>query len=202
MENFTLFHQGKCKTGLNCLSASHRRWHRNRSQRQRLVLKLASRLLPQSPCRHHTGNPNSHRRVLYLSPVYSSDLFLLSNCSFGTHVNSTCLSSFSRTVQSRSLQNIQASRVLHAPEPPYSTDDETETLHRHLAADGDLDDIAARMEKLGVTQERSGLDSVSQNYSQEERMDHFHIDPITGHVAALTWDPQRSARLRPHADDM
>lgn len=138
----------------------------------------------------------------YICRLSVSDLFLLSNCSFGTHVNSTCLSSFSRTVQSRSLQNIQASRVLHAPEPPYSTDDETETLHRHLAADGDLDDIAARMEKLGVTQERSGLDSVSQNYSQEERMDHFHIDPITGHVAALTWDPQRSARLRPHADDM
>lgn len=92
--------------------------------------------------------------------------------------------------------------MLHAPEIPYSVDDEAETLPRHLATDRDLDDIAARMEKLGVTQELSGLDSVSQNYSQEKRMDHFHIDPITGHVAALTWDPQRSARLRPHADDM
>ncbi|CAG01357.1 unnamed protein product [Tetraodon nigroviridis] len=101
-------------------------------------------------------------------------------------------------IQSRSLQNIQASRVLHIPEPPYSADDEAETLPRHLAAEEDLDDIAAQMEKLGVTQEQSGL----QNYSQEERMDHFHIDPITGRVAALTWDPQRSARLRPHADDM
>lgn len=168
-----------------------------------LVLKLVSCLLPWTPCCHHSGNdPNSHRRVLYLSPVYSSDLFLLSNCSFVTHNNSTVLLSFSHAVQSRSLQNIQASRVLHAPEPPYSMDDEAKTLPRHLTADEDLDDVAARMEKLVVTQEQSGLDSVPQNYSQEERMDHFHIDPITGHIAALTWDPQRSARLRPHADDM
>lgn len=58
------------------------------------------------------------------------------------------------------------------------------------------------MEKLRVTQERSSLESVSQNYSQEEGLGHFHIDPITGHIAALTWDPQRSERLRPHADDM
>lgn len=92
--------------------------------------------------------------------------------------------------------------MLHAPELPYSTDDEAETLPRHLAADWDLDDIAARMEKLGVAQEPVGLDSLSQNYSQEERIDHFHTDPITGHITALTWDPQRYMRLRPHADDM
>lgn len=155
------------------------------------------------PTDSHSGYaPNSHWRVLYLSPGYSPDLFLLRNCSFLTDNNSTCLSSFSHTVQSRSLQHIQASRVLHAPEPPFSTDDEAEILPRHLSTDGDLDDIAARIEKLDVAQERSTLDSVSQNYSQEERMDHFHIDPITGHIAALTWDPQRSARLQPHADDM
>lgn len=92
--------------------------------------------------------------------------------------------------------------MLHITDPQYSADDDTETLPQRLAAERDLDDIAARMEKLGVTQEHSGLDFVSQNYSQEERLDHFHIDPITGHVAALTWDPQRSVRLRPHADDM
>lgn len=92
--------------------------------------------------------------------------------------------------------------MLHAPEPPYSPDDEVETLPRHLAADRDPDDLTARMKKLGVAQERFSLDSASQNYSQEGRMDNFHIDPITGHIAALTWDPQRSTRLRPHADDM
>lgn len=127
--------------------------------------------------------------------------FLLSNCSFLIDLNSISLSSFPHIVQSRSLQNIQASRVLHAPEPPFSTDDEAETLPRH-PSDGDLDDIRARMEKLDVAQERSSFDSVSQNYSQEGKMDHFVIDPITGHIAALTWDPQRSTRLRPHADDM
>lgn len=92
--------------------------------------------------------------------------------------------------------------MLHTPEPPYPEDDEAEKLPRHFATDGDLVDLAAQMKKLGVSEERSGLESVSQNYSQAERMGHFHIDPITGHIAALTWDPQRSARLRPHADDM
>lgn len=91
---------------------------------------------------------------------------------------------------------------MHIPEPLHSADDDAEPLPQHLTADGDLDDLAARMEKLGVTQERSVFDSVSQNYSQEERMDHVHIDPITGHITALTWEPQQSARLRPHADDM
>lgn len=106
-------------------------------------------------------------------------------------------SSLSRAVQSRSLQNIQASRVVHIPETPYPVEDDAENLRRHFTAEGDLEDVPARMEKLRVTQE-----PVSQNYSQEERMGDFHIDPITGHIAALTWDPQQSERLRPHADDM
>lgn len=92
--------------------------------------------------------------------------------------------------------------MLQGPEPLYSAVDEAEAQPRHLVTDGDLDDTTARMGKLGMTQEHSGFDSVSQNYSQEERMGHFHVDPITGHITALTWDPQRSARLRPHADDM
>ncbi|TWW57760.1 cyclic AMP-responsive element-binding protein 3-like protein 3-A isoform X1 [Takifugu flavidus] len=105
-------------------------------------------------------------------------------------------------IQSRSLQNIQASRVLHIPEPPYPAEDKAENLSRDSSTKVDLEEIAARMEKLRVTQERSSLESVSQNYSQEEGLGHFHVDPITGHIAALTWDPQQSERLRPHADDM
>ncbi|KAI3368874.1 hypothetical protein L3Q82_025856, partial [Scortum barcoo] len=105
-------------------------------------------------------------------------------------------------IQSRSLQNLQASRVLHVTDPPFSPEDESEPLHRHFPGDRGLEDISALMEKLGVNQDQPGLEPVSLNSSQEERVGHFHVDPITGHIATLTLDPHRSARLRPHADDM
>ena len=106
--------------------------------------------------------------------------------------------SYSHTVQSRSLQNLQASRVLHVSESPFSAEDESEPLHRHPPGDRGLEDFIAMMGKLRVNEEQS----MSLNSSQEEGMGHFHVDPITGHIATLTLDPQRSARLRPHADDM
>ncbi|XP_070817713.1 cyclic AMP-responsive element-binding protein 3-like protein 3-A [Chaetodon trifascialis] len=105
-------------------------------------------------------------------------------------------------IQSRSLQNLQASRVLHVTDPPFSAEDELESLHRHFPGDQEVDDVTALMGKLGVNQDRSNLEPVSLNSSQEERLDHFHVDPITGHVATVTLDPHRSARLRPHADGM
>ncbi|XP_028444365.1 cyclic AMP-responsive element-binding protein 3-like protein 3-A [Perca flavescens] len=98
-------------------------------------------------------------------------------------------------VQSRSLQNLQASRVLHVTESPFSAEDVSEPEHWQSPGDRGIEDITAMMEKLGVNQG-------SLNSSQEERMGHFHVDPITGHIATLTLDPHRSARLRPHADDM
>ncbi|XP_040896476.1 cyclic AMP-responsive element-binding protein 3-like protein 3-A isoform X2 [Toxotes jaculatrix] len=105
-------------------------------------------------------------------------------------------------IQSRSLQNLQASRVLHVIDAPFPTEDESESQHRHLPGDQGLEDITTLMEKLGVNQEQSTLEAVSLNSSQEERIGHFHVDPITGHIATLTLDPHRSAKLRPHADDM
>lgn len=108
----------------------------------------------------------------------------------------------SHTVQSRSLQNLQASRVLHITEPPFSPEDESEPLHRHFPGDQEFDDVTSLMGKLLVNQDRPDLEPLSLNRSQEERMGHYHVDPITGHIATLTLDPQRSARLRPHADDM
>ncbi|XP_042339750.1 cyclic AMP-responsive element-binding protein 3-like protein 3-A [Plectropomus leopardus] len=95
-------------------------------------------------------------------------------------------------IQSRSLQNLQASRVLHVIESPFSAEDESKGLQ----------DITVMMGKLGVNRDQSSLETTSLNSSQEERTGHFHVDPITGHIATLTLDPQRSARLRPHADDM
>lgn len=105
-------------------------------------------------------------------------------------------------IQSRSLQNLQASRVLHVIESPFSAEDESEPLHQHPPGDWRLEDITAMMGKLGVNQDQAGLEPMSLNSSQEERMGHFQVDPITGHIATVTLDPHRSARLRPHADDM
>lgn len=105
-------------------------------------------------------------------------------------------------IQSRSLQNLQASRVLHVIDPPFSAEEEPELLQRHFSGDRELEDITKLMGKLGVDRETSSFEPVSVNSSQEERMGHFHVDPITGHIATLTLDPQRSARLQPHADDM
>ncbi len=92
--------------------------------------------------------------------------------------------------------------MLHVTDPPFLAEDESEPLHRHFPGDRELDDITTLMGKLGVDQEGSSFEPVSVNSSQEERMGHFHVDPITGHIATLTLDPQRSARLRPNADDM
>lgn len=105
-------------------------------------------------------------------------------------------------IQSRSLQNLQASRVLHVTEPPFSAEDESEPLRQRFPGERELDDITALMGKMRMNQDGSGLEPVSLNSSQAERMDHFHVDPISGHIATVTLDPQRSARLRPHADDM
>ncbi|XP_047442217.1 cyclic AMP-responsive element-binding protein 3-like protein 3-A isoform X2 [Mugil cephalus] len=106
-------------------------------------------------------------------------------------------------IQSRSLQNLQASRVLHVIDSPFSTEDESEPLHRHFPGDAaGLEDITALMGKLGVNQEQSSLESLSLNSSEEDRIGHFHVDPITGHIAAVTLNPHRSDRLQPHADDM
>uniref|UniRef100_A0A3Q3K9R9 BZIP domain-containing protein n=1 Tax=Monopterus albus TaxID=43700 RepID=A0A3Q3K9R9_MONAL len=105
-------------------------------------------------------------------------------------------------IQSRSLQNLQASRVLYAIDPPFSTEDDSENLHRHLPGDGEVDEISALMRKLAVNQEQASLEPMSLNSSQEQQMGNFHVDPITGHIATVTLDPHRSARLQPHADDM
>ncbi|KAJ4942992.1 hypothetical protein JOQ06_005504 [Pogonophryne albipinna] len=105
-------------------------------------------------------------------------------------------------IQSRSLQNLQASRVLHITESLFSAEDESEPLHRHLPGERGLEDITTMMGKMHVNQDQSNVEPMSLNSSQEERMGHFHVDPITGHIASLTLDPQRSVRLRPHADDM
>lgn len=105
-------------------------------------------------------------------------------------------------IQSRSLQNLQASRVLHVIESPISAMEESEPLRQYFPGDQGLDDMTLLMGKMGMNQDQSDLGPLPLNSSQEQRMSHFHVDPITGHIATVTLDPQRSSRLRPHADDM
>lgn len=92
--------------------------------------------------------------------------------------------------------------MLHVTEAPFSIEDEVEPQRQDFPRDIRLDNNIAPVGKLEVSEDQSILEPVSQNSSQEARMDHFHIDPITGHIATLTLDPRQSARLRPHADDM
>lgn len=92
--------------------------------------------------------------------------------------------------------------MLHVTDPPLPEEEDSQPLPQNFPDDRGLEDFTALMGKLGVNTDRSSLEPMPQNSSQEERMDHFHVDPITGHIATLTLDPHRSARLRPHADDM
>ncbi|XP_028299733.1 cyclic AMP-responsive element-binding protein 3-like protein 3-A isoform X2 [Gouania willdenowi] len=105
-------------------------------------------------------------------------------------------------LQSRSLQNLQASRVLHVTDSPFSTKGESERPQPDYPGEHGMEDITALMEKLEVGREHSSLESRSLNISQEERIGPFHVDPITGHISSVTLNPHRSNRLQPHADDM
>ncbi|XP_008336796.1 cyclic AMP-responsive element-binding protein 3-like protein 3-A isoform X2 [Cynoglossus semilaevis] len=105
-------------------------------------------------------------------------------------------------IQSRSLQNLQASRVLHDTEAPVFNEKESKPLHRHFPGDHEIEDISAIMGKLGLNQDHSSLETLSVNINETERISHYHVDPITGHIATVTLDPRRSAKLQPHADDM
>ncbi|XP_056133748.1 cyclic AMP-responsive element-binding protein 3-like protein 3-B [Lampris incognitus] len=105
-------------------------------------------------------------------------------------------------IQSRSLHSLQASRVLPVSDHSFSTEDEPESLGGHFPGDPHLEDITSAVSKLGVSRKLSGLELMHHNNSQEDEVSRFHADPITGHIATLTLDPNRRARLRPHADDM
>lgn len=108
-------------------------------------------------------------------------------------------------IQSRSLQNLQASRVLHVVDPQYATENEPEPvlLHRRFPGDEAGDHVNSLMEKLSVDEvDEREPEPLSLNRTSEESPGHFHVDPITGHIATVTLDPHRPARLRPHADDM
>ncbi|KAL7855027.1 hypothetical protein SRHO_G00172170 [Serrasalmus rhombeus] len=105
-------------------------------------------------------------------------------------------------VQSRSLHNLQSSRVLHALEHPFSVVDESKS-HSGFPRDQGMEEISSLMEKLHRGPGLANYDLGANNTSLDQHDDHHHGDPITGHIATVTLSRPRSAsRLRPHADDM
>uniref|UniRef100_A0A3B3WIY6 BZIP domain-containing protein n=1 Tax=Poecilia mexicana TaxID=48701 RepID=A0A3B3WIY6_9TELE len=107
-------------------------------------------------------------------------------------------------IQSRSLQNLQASRVMRVIDPSFPAEDESDPLNQRFPEErglGDITDLTMK-KKLPEEQEQPGLDSVSLNSSQEDGSSHFHVDPITGNIATVTLNPHRTTGLQPHADDM
>uniref|UniRef100_A0AAY5KF94 BZIP domain-containing protein n=1 Tax=Esox lucius TaxID=8010 RepID=A0AAY5KF94_ESOLU len=108
-------------------------------------------------------------------------------------------------VQSRSLHNLQSSRVLHIIDQPYQTaDDESTSQRQHFTGDQGVDEITSLLGKLGTGHSDKGLSNfnpMSHNNSLDEQS-HFHGDPITGHVASVTLNSHRQGTPRPHADDM
>lgn len=100
-----------------------------------------------------------------------------------------------------SAVRIQSRALRHVVDPQYAADIEPEPFlpHQRFPGDEALDRIDSLMEKLSM----NGVDEpLSVNSTSEESVAHFHVDPISGHIATVTLDPHRPARLRPHADDM
>ncbi|KAL1023016.1 hypothetical protein UPYG_G00035420 [Umbra pygmaea] len=108
-------------------------------------------------------------------------------------------------VQSRSLHNLQSSRVLHIIDQPYqNTDDKPMPQRQHFTRDQGVEEITSLLGELDTGhngQELSNFNPMSHNNSLDDQ-GHFHGDPITGHVATVTLNQHRRATLRPHADDM
>lgn len=91
---------------------------------------------------------------------------------------------------------------MHVIDPSFPSEDESDPLNQYFSEEQGFEDITNLTKKLAVKQEQPGVDSVSLNSSQEEKISYFHVDPITGHIATVTLNPHRTTRLQPHADDM
>ncbi|CAM4656331.1 unnamed protein product [Leuciscus chuanchicus] len=104
-------------------------------------------------------------------------------------------------VQSRSLRNLQSSRVLHTLEHPYSATEDPKILPR-FSEDKSMKEIASLLGRLHRRPEFTNYDSEFHNHSFDQHDEHHHGDPITGHVATVTLNPRRGSRRSPHADDM
>ncbi|KAG9350599.1 hypothetical protein JZ751_024488 [Albula glossodonta] len=93
-------------------------------------------------------------------------------------------------VQSRSLHNVQSSRVLH------SLDHMLHSVMEEQQEGGGMDKGVEEITSL-----LAGSSLIAHNASLEER-DHRHGDPITGHITTVTWAAHHDMPLRSYADDM
>lgn len=90
---------------------------------------------------------------------------------------------------------------MHALERPYSVAEDSKPVPGFPDNEG-MDEITSLMEKLGRGPGLADYNLGSHNTSLDQHDDHYHGDPITGHIATVTLSSQRGARLQPHADDM
>ncbi|KAI1891696.1 hypothetical protein AGOR_G00146430 [Albula goreensis] len=93
-------------------------------------------------------------------------------------------------VQSRSLHNVQSSRVLH------SLDHMLHSVMEEQQEGGGMDEGVEEITSLLAD---SSL--IAHNASLEER-DYRHGDPITGRITTVTWAAHHDMPLRSYADDM
>ncbi|KAJ8277290.1 hypothetical protein GJAV_G00073590 [Gymnothorax javanicus] len=94
-------------------------------------------------------------------------------------------------IQSRSLHNVLSSRVVDSPDHHSPVIEESQRSPEFAVDDG--------VKEITGLFAHSSL--VPQNTSLDER-DHHHGDPITGHIATVTWAARHDTLLRSYADDM
>lgn len=91
--------------------------------------------------------------------------------------------------------------MVNALERPYSVAEESKS-GSGFPDDEDMAEITALMKKLRQGRGLADYPLGSDNTSLDKHNDHFHGDPITGHIATVTLSSRHGARLQPQADDM
>ncbi|XP_016325902.1 cyclic AMP-responsive element-binding protein 3-like protein 3-A [Sinocyclocheilus anshuiensis] len=148
------------------------------------------------------SNKTAQTGTCILVLLLSFTLILLPNLKPFTETKVSQHGDFSpMRVQSRSLHNLQSSRVLRALEHPFSASENSNMLPR-FSEDKSMAEIASLLGGLHRRPEFTNYDSESHNHSLDQHDEHHHGDPITAHVATVTLNPRRGSRRSPHADDM
>ncbi|XP_061681263.1 cyclic AMP-responsive element-binding protein 3-like protein 3-A isoform X2 [Syngnathoides biaculeatus] len=180
-------------------SAHNQELQRKVSQLEKCNISLIEQLRRLQVLVMNTSNKPAQTGTCVLVLLLSFSLILLPNLKpyADTKVSQGDYSPV--RIQSRSLQDVEGSRMLHIIDPPLQTQDEPKPLHRHFPGDSGMQ-ITTLMGNMKLNQE---LDAMSPNRSHGESLGgHFHVDPVTGHIATVTLDPKHSTRLPPNADDM
>ncbi|XP_049321835.1 cyclic AMP-responsive element-binding protein 3-like protein 3-A isoform X2 [Astyanax mexicanus] len=183
-------------------SAQNQELQRKVFQLEKCNMSLMEQLRRLQAMVMNGGNKTAQTGTCVLVLLLSFTLILLPSLKPFTETKVSQPGDFSPLrVQSRSLHNLQSSRVLHALERPFSMVEESEPLPG-FPGDKGMEEISSLMEKLHMGPGLSNYDLGADNTSLEQHDDHHHGDPITGHIATVTLSRPRGAPLRPHADDI